>query len=159
MAANSHLNMLDVYRRRAVFNVEKMAVLLEGKDVVTTRKKVWDMMAQDPLFDDPGKVLTLEQQRELAFKRVKRLSEYKFVSEDEFMVSPVRKLAYEQALMAYDFSVLEAESLSLDVSYNSILFIVELRALRGFVKTNCHNTAGIWWCCDGTWYISTHASP
>lgn len=122
MAANSQLNMLDVYRRRAVFNVEEMAVLLEGEDVVTTRKMVWDAMAQDPLFDDPGEELTLEQQRELAFKRVKRLSEHKFVSEDQFMESPVRELAYEQAVMAYDLSVLALESLSLHVSYRNFLW-------------------------------------
>lgn len=112
----SQLNMLDVYRRRAVFNVEEMAVLCDGEDVVTTRKMVWDTMAQDPLFDDPGRELTLEQHRELTFKRVKRLSEYKFVSEDEFMESPMKEFAYQQALVAYDLSVLTVESLSAHVS-------------------------------------------
>lgn len=106
---------LDVYRRRAVFNVEEMAVRLEGEDVVSTRKMVWDTMAQDPLFADPGRELSLEEERELVFQRVKRLVEYEFVPEDEFMETPVKLFAFHQAVTAYDFSVLAVRSLSEDV--------------------------------------------
>ena len=108
-------SMLDEYRRRAVFNVKEMAVVLEGEDVVTTRKAVWDTMARDPLFDDPGGELSLQEQRQLTFRRVKRLAEYDFVPEEEILATPVKLVGFQLALMAYDLSVLACKTLSTEV--------------------------------------------
>ena len=111
----SNKSMLGEYRRRAVFNVQEMALLLEGEDVVATRKAVWDTIARDPLFEDPGVELSLQEQRQLAFRRVKRIVEYDFIPEEEFLAAPAKLIGFQQALMAYDLTVLAMRTLSSEV--------------------------------------------
>ena len=113
--AHGSVSLLSRYRSRAVFAVDKMAVALEGEDLVATRKMIWDTMAQDPLFEDPAEELTMPQQRQLAFRRTKRLVEYDFVPEDEFLMSPAKLLGFQQALTAYDMSIMAISSLTFEV--------------------------------------------
>lgn len=97
MAASSS-NPLDVYRRRSVFNVEEMAVALEGEDVVNARKIIWDTLGQDPLFVMPAEDLTLEEQRRLSFHWEKRIEEYNFLATEELAGRPTSMFGALQAL-------------------------------------------------------------
>ena len=96
-------NPLEVYRRRAVFNVKEMAVVLEGEGVVTTRNMIWATMAADPLFTAPHThQLTLEETRLLAFQWERRIQEYNFLSAEEIAGDPNKLLAGIQALAMFD---------------------------------------------------------
>lgn len=113
MAAGSR-NPLDVYRRRAVFDVAEMAVLLEGEDVVTTRSTVWNTLAEDPLFVVPDRELTLDESRELAFKWQKRIAEYDFllVREAASARNPTKSLGALQAVVMLDCNILRFAAVS-----------------------------------------------
>ena len=96
MAASN--NPLDVYRRRAVFNVDEMAVSLEGEDVVTARKIIWDTLGRDSLFAIPIEQLSLEEQRRLSFQWEKRIEEYDFLAAEELAGRPTSIVGAMQAL-------------------------------------------------------------
>ena len=77
--------------------------------------RIWDTLERDPLFVQPSEELTLEQQRELAFKRAKRVQEYRFLTEDDFMDCPLKALVYELALITFDTSMTAILSLNAEV--------------------------------------------
>lgn len=91
-------NPLDVYRKKATFDVDALRILLDGQEAVETMYQVWDTLAKDPLFVLRQEELTLDQQRELAFKRVKRLVEYGFSFD-----TPRKILGYMHASTMHDF--------------------------------------------------------
>ncbi len=120
----ANLSPLDGYRRRATFDVEALRVLLEDEDVVQFRYQVWDTMGKDPLFTAPiSEELTLEQERELIVKQIKRLSEYGFDRQVE-LTQPMKLLGYFQAMQAH--------SMSLFVQY------VVLREVSGMCIAHAH---------------------
>ncbi len=62
------------------------------------------------------KPLSLDEERELAYKRVKRLMEYDFVSDNDLMTNPSAALAYQDAICCYDPALLQIPALSISVS-------------------------------------------
>lgn len=121
---------LEVYRQRANFDVPKMQDILIGRDIVDFKnkvntltqqlsfylyKQVWATLERDPLFNPIPHNLTLDQEREITFKRVKRLIEYDFLPDDLTMENPVLISALNSALMAYDLGTLAVYSLNKDV--------------------------------------------
>ena len=99
-------NPLDVYRRKASFSVEDFRNLLDGEELVEFREHIWATMARDPLFASPPEELSLDQKRQLTFARMKRLFEYDFLPEDEFLESPMKFMMFCFAMWAIDGSLL-----------------------------------------------------
>ena len=81
-----------------MFNVDEMAVALEGEDVVAARKIVWDTLEQDPLFVLPVEQLSMEEQRRLSFHWEKRIQEYNFLATEELAGRPTSIVGAMQAL-------------------------------------------------------------
>ena len=74
-------------------------------------------MKNDPLFNPkPIHFSSLDEERELTFKRVKRLMEYDFLPEDALMDNPMLILVLNSVLMSYDLGTLAVLSLSKEVS-------------------------------------------
>lgn len=63
----------------------------------------------------PTKELSLDEERELQYKRVKRLVEYKILTDDALMGNPNLLSALNSALALYDVSVLVVGSLNTGV--------------------------------------------
>ena len=101
MAASGR-NPLDVYRRRAVFDVAEMAVLLEGEDFVAMRKTMWDTLVEDPLFAIPDRELAMDEKRQLAFRWNRRFAEYDFLPMDVLVKNPTKSLGAQEALIMLD---------------------------------------------------------
>ena len=103
MAGN---NSLDIYRKRASFDVGRLKQLVEAKEIIEFRDSVWETLAKDPLFADPGEVSCDEYQR-MMIKRNKRLLEYNFAID-----TPAKHYAYLVALFTHDVSNLSPHSVS-----------------------------------------------
>lgn len=86
---------------------------------------MWETLERDPLFAHQNVDLTLDQQRELTYKRVKRLHEYDFVPESEVLANPAKFNALARAIQMYDVSVSNTYGLSRTVrSSEQINFIL-----------------------------------
>ncbi len=75
--------------------------------MIAFQDKVWNTMKKDPLFRQPllELELTREEMRELAFRQVKRLIEYQFLTNEEMMANPVLIGEFANLVGAYDWSV------------------------------------------------------
>lgn len=73
-------------------------------------------MERDPLFAHSNADMTLDQKREITFRRVKRLFEYEFLPTEEAMENPTKLLVFQIALQMYDMALYASYSLSRTVS-------------------------------------------
>lgn len=97
---------LDVYRRRATFDWRRMKILLDGEDVVRFKAQLWSILEKDPLFNrKPWEELTRQEYRKLTFERMKKLIEYDFVNEEDFIMNPMLAPAVSQCIGQLDWSL------------------------------------------------------
>ncbi|XP_013777945.1 peroxisomal acyl-coenzyme A oxidase 3-like [Limulus polyphemus] len=97
---------LHEYRQKASFNWRKMKVLMEGEDMIRVKFKVWKSLEADPLFaHTPTEELSREKYRQLCFRRMKRLLEYEFYTQEEFLLNPHLAHAAFLAVGMYDWSL------------------------------------------------------
>ncbi|RWS04177.1 Peroxisomal acyl-coenzyme A oxidase 3-like protein [Dinothrombium tinctorium] len=97
---------LDEYRRRASFNWKLMKLTLEGEEVIKFKNKVWRTLEQDPLFHrNPSEELSRDEYRKLSLLRLKRLMEYDFLPDDEFLENPLLIMILYTAIGLYDWSL------------------------------------------------------
>lgn len=104
---------LDTYRNKATFNWKQMKLLLEGEDVIRFKTRVWNSFKNDPLFartpwDEPPR----DEERKLTFLRLKKLSEFNFVDEDDYIQNPYLVPAFVQSIGQYDWSLCLKRELS-----------------------------------------------
>lgn len=97
---------LSDYRRRATFDWRQMKVLLDGEDVVTFKAKVWNILEKDPLFNrKPWEEPTREEYRLLTFLRIRKLIEFDFLNEEDFIMNPNLAPAVSQCIGQIDWSL------------------------------------------------------
>ena len=105
---------LDEWRRQASFNYREMRSFVEGGDeFVEYKQQIWRTLEKDPLFDKTNdRKLSMDENRRLTMKRLKRLYEYEFLTQEEFFESPMKSKAYNNAIGAYDWSLSAKQSLN-----------------------------------------------
>lgn len=97
---------LTEFRQRATFDWRKMKVLLDGEDVVLFKAKVWNILEKDPLFNrHPWEELTRDEYRKLTFLRMRKLIEFDFLNEDDFIMNPNLAPAVSQCIGQIDWSL------------------------------------------------------
>uniref|UniRef100_A0AAY5EFV0 Acyl-coenzyme A oxidase n=1 Tax=Electrophorus electricus TaxID=8005 RepID=A0AAY5EFV0_ELEEL len=97
---------LDVYRNRASFSWKEMIRFLEGEEVAFKVTHIFQTLENDPLFArHPGEDFSLEQKRELTFRRCKQLFKYDFLTRDEMIQSPLKLAVLSDCLGMYDWSL------------------------------------------------------
>ncbi|XP_054437870.1 peroxisomal acyl-coenzyme A oxidase 3 [Pteronotus mesoamericanus] len=97
---------LQPYRARASFSWKELALFLEGEDVLRLKKAIFSALENDPLFArHRGGDLSLEQYRELNFRRCKRLFEYDFFISKDLLENPSKMLVLVTSLGMYDWSL------------------------------------------------------
>jgi hypothetical protein len=117
MSVQEKANPLDRYRQRASFSVPALRNYLFGEELAKFELQVCETLERDPLFAHQDVDLTLDQKRELMYKRAKRIYEYGFLSEYE----DINKLnAFIRALQMYDMSLLGCYNLSASLVANAI---------------------------------------
>ncbi|XP_036902383.1 peroxisomal acyl-coenzyme A oxidase 3 isoform X2 [Sturnira hondurensis] len=97
---------LHVYRARASFNWKELALFLEDEDILRLKKTIFSALENDPLFTHPrGCDLSMEQYRELTFRRCKRIFEYDFSLPGDLLQNPLKALVLVNCLGMYDWSL------------------------------------------------------
>lgn len=97
---------LDDYRSKASFNWKKMKLFLEDMDLIDFRNNVFKTLGNDPLFIAPVHELTINEQKDLTFRRTKRLNEYAFVTDRELMQNPLKRIMLDEALSYIDNDIM-----------------------------------------------------
>ena len=92
---------LKDHRKKASFDVEALRVLIDEEDGVEMKQYIWELLDNDPIFHQPRSDLTIEQEQELTFRRVKRLAEHDI----EYFLTPAKQAAFLSALSAFDCSL------------------------------------------------------
>ncbi len=114
MATSS--NPLDEWRKKSTFDVTLFKNFLYTEEVVEFKNQIWGTLAKDPLFSFPEKELTLDETRELAFKRLKRMMEYRFITDDMIVQCPLKIPALTSSLIPFDTGMIISWQLNSEVS-------------------------------------------
>ena len=97
---------LTEYRKRATFDWRRMKILLDGEDVVSFKAKVWNVLERDSLFNrPPWEELSRDDYRKLTFLRMRKLIEYDFLNEEDFIMNPNLAPAVSQCIGQLDWSL------------------------------------------------------
>ena len=112
---------LEEHRKQASFDIEGLKVAIDEEDGVELKQYIWEKLNEDPIFHEPLGELTIDQEQELTFRRVKRLAEYDI----EYFVSPAKQAAFLSALSAFDCSLPVLHGVNAIVSFAHHGCIVE----------------------------------
>ncbi len=66
------------------------------------KENIWNTLRKDPLFIIPIEDPSINKQKEIAHRRVKRLNEYAFLTDKELMENPLKRLMFDEALVMID---------------------------------------------------------
>jgi len=131
---------LTEYRKMASFNWKQLKVLIEGEECIRFKSKVWKTLENDPLFNQkPEEEMTREEERKITFMRMKRLLEYQFLSEEEFMANPILAPTMQTCIGSYDWSLASKKFLSYEYfiastrgagSKNQLKFLNDIKSFR-----------------------------
>lgn len=104
---------LDRYRSKASFDWRQMKLIVEGEEVIRFKHKVWNAFASDPLFSrNPWDDLPREEERRRTTLRLKKLAEFNFVDEADYINNPYLVPAFVQSIGQYDWSLCLKRELS-----------------------------------------------
>lgn len=97
---------LEPYRKSASFDWRDLKLVVEGEEVIRFRNRIFRTLERDPIFArKPDEELSREEQREITFKRFKRLMEYDLLPDGEFMANPLLTQTLYSSLGQYDWSL------------------------------------------------------
>ena len=97
---------LTEYRQTASFNWRDMKLVVEGEEVIRFKNRIFRTLESDPIFaHSPDEELSLEEAREVTFKRFKRLMEYNILSDEDFLANPLLTQTLYSALGQYDWAL------------------------------------------------------
>lgn len=100
-------------RSKASFDWRKMKLILDGDEVIRFKHKVWSSLKQDPLFvRTPWEELSRDEERKITFQRLKRLTEFRFASVEDYTNVPHRIPAFVQAIGQFSWSLIVKRVLS-----------------------------------------------
>jgi len=104
---------LDEYRKRASFDWKRMKLAFEDEDCVRIKEKVFRTLQVDPLFErTPWEEPTRDEERKKVVQRMKKIIEYNFLTEDQFIRNPALGPAIGVATGMYDWSLTAKKFLS-----------------------------------------------
>ncbi|CAF2092526.1 unnamed protein product [Rotaria magnacalcarata] len=96
--------MLDEYRSRASFSVERMRNIFEDEPSQAYRTKIWSILNSNPIFHQPQYPLSIDEYRQLTYRRYHELSKLNLLTDEELFENPRYKIILEQCLTMYDSS-------------------------------------------------------
>nr|XP_002731777.1 PREDICTED: peroxisomal acyl-coenzyme A oxidase 3-like [Saccoglossus kowalevskii] len=96
---------IDKYRKSATFDWKQMKMFLEGEDCIRYQNEIWDLLEKDPLFARSVGTVSVNEMRMLVFQRVKRLSEYYFLTQEKLLENPMVYLWFFSAIGLYDWAL------------------------------------------------------
>ncbi|XP_055708986.1 peroxisomal acyl-coenzyme A oxidase 3-like, partial [Phlebotomus papatasi] len=94
---------LTEYRRNATFDWRKLALILDGEEILRLKYKIWNYLSSDPLFAHTDYSLPVKEQRDLAFQRQNKFFQefYKIIYNNAHTCPKITK-TFLMALVSYD---------------------------------------------------------
>ncbi|XP_066973372.1 peroxisomal acyl-coenzyme A oxidase 3-like isoform X1 [Macrobrachium rosenbergii] len=102
---------LDRYRNQASFNWKTMKLHLDPPDVIAFMNRAYNFLERDPIFHIDDDDLTLEEQRIITYRRMRRLDSDNFVDESETLMDMRKTVALQEVIGSYNWSVHVRKSL------------------------------------------------
>jgi acyl-CoA oxidase len=96
---------LDVYREKASFHWKEMALFLDGSDVLQFKHNIFRTLEKDPEFAHICPTSSLDKQREMAQRRLKRIMKYNFLTRQDGIINHMRRKEFVECLGMYDWSL------------------------------------------------------
>ena len=90
------------------------------------QNKIWTALEKDPLFARTLESESLDRIRELAFRRVKRLFEYDFLTQNELFLNPLKHQMQTEALGMYDWAMAARYQLNGEVR-PAYMFLINIK--------------------------------
>ena len=104
---------LDRYRSKASFDWRYMKLILEGEEIIRFKHKIWSTFESDPLFSrNPWDELPRDEERRRTTLRLKKLAEYNFVDQSDYIDNPYLVPSFIQSIGQYDWSLCLKRELS-----------------------------------------------
>ncbi len=85
---------LDDYRKRATFDWRSFRVKYHTEEILALKMRIWRYLEQEPLFAHDVLDGGLARDREVTFKRVKKMVEMNFVPFEEAMMNPLKSMGW-----------------------------------------------------------------
>ncbi|XP_068218876.1 peroxisomal acyl-coenzyme A oxidase 3-like [Palaemon carinicauda] len=101
---------LDRYRSQASFNWKTMKLHLHSPELIAFMNRAYNFLEKDPIFHLDDDDMTLEEQRIMTYRRMKRLQSDDFVG-NEVHMDLGKTLAMQQVMGGYNWSVTVRKSL------------------------------------------------
>ncbi|XP_069179960.1 peroxisomal acyl-coenzyme A oxidase 3-like isoform X3 [Procambarus clarkii] len=112
---------LSQYRARASFNWKKMKAHIDPPEVIAFMNCVYNFLETDPVFQHVDGDMTLEEERLITFRRVKKMLSTKFTDDAQFLTDFRREAAHGAVLGSYDWSLATKKFLGHDFFILGIL--------------------------------------
>lgn len=104
---------LDVYRKKASFDWKRLKLAVEDEDVIRIKMRIFKTLEKDPIFArTPWDEDSRDEERKKTLMRMKKLIEYNFLTEDQFLRNPALGPACGVATGLYDWSLCAKKFLS-----------------------------------------------
>ncbi|XP_073943629.1 acyl-CoA oxidase 3 [Choristoneura fumiferana] len=111
---------LDGFRKKASFDWRRMKLAYDNINAINTKNKVWSFMESHPLFKHQEATPTLDEQRQIATKRMYVIHNVDFVPLEEIADDPRLFQAFTEAIFMFDSSVAVKLSLTFRMFSNTI---------------------------------------
>lgn len=131
---------LDPYRKTATFNWKRFKLALEEDiELLRLKYKVWKTIEKDPLFAPSAVTLPVEEQKRIAQLQVRRVIEYKFLSDDLFRANYKKKtrtlMTINEAMQCVNPSVSVKMAIGIYLISNAVLSLGTERHVKFYEAT------------------------
>nr|CAH0108456.1 unnamed protein product [Daphnia galeata] len=108
---------LSDYRKNASFNWKDMCLLMQGKDALILKHKIWSTLEKDPAFAHHATKPTLKETRLLTLQRAQKLAAYNFMPAKNLLGKPEMLDTVVMAIGQHDWSAI----VKLQLLYNFVI--------------------------------------
>ncbi|XP_045533158.1 peroxisomal acyl-coenzyme A oxidase 3-like [Pieris brassicae] len=111
---------LDKYRKKATFDWRRMKLVYDTLESIQLKNDIWSFMEGHPLFKHPDKSLSMDEQRNIAVKRMYAYYNERFLPIEKIAQDPRIFQAEAEALFMFDSSLAVKVSLTFRMFSNTI---------------------------------------
>ncbi|VVC94362.1 unnamed protein product [Leptidea sinapis] len=111
---------LDSFRKKASFNWRRMKLVYDNLATIKLKHDIWTFMEKNPLFHHSNSPLTMDEQRQIAVKRMYNIYNEKFATFEKIIEEPRSFQAEAEALFMFDSSLSVKTSLTFRMFSNTI---------------------------------------
>ncbi|XP_058058272.1 peroxisomal acyl-coenzyme A oxidase 3 isoform X1 [Anopheles bellator] len=126
---------LTAYRKQATIDWRKVKLTFNDEASLVLQHRVWSFAGKHPLFAHPNRVLTMDEERHLATKRMYVVQNEKMFTIVDYLARPDLASHYHQSWIAYEPSMAVKYSLGFGM-FPSVVRTLDVGRLDEIVERN-----------------------